>query len=92
MPYQSLGMMQQQRQVQTLAPQMRQSLEILQLPIMELRAMIQKEMEQNPVIEDVSSAQELVVDTTAESRAEIERMANDALQDSRRDHDEYERE
>ncbi len=89
MPYQSLGMMQQQRQVQTLAPQMRQSLEILQLPIMELRAMIQKEIEQNPVIEDVSSAQELVVDTTAESRAEIERMATDALQDSRRDHDEY---
>ena len=49
--------------------------------------MIQKEMEQNPVIEDVSSAQELVVDTTSESRVEIERMANDALQDSRRDHD-----
>ncbi len=87
MPYQSLGMMQQQRQVQTLAPQMRQSLEILQLPIMELRAMIQKEMEQNPVIEDVSSAQELVVDTTAESGAEIERMARNALEDSRRDHD-----
>ena len=87
MPYQSLGMMQQQRQVQTLAPQMRQSLEILQLPIMELRAMIQKEMEQNPVIEDVSSAQELVVDTTSESGAEIERMARNALEDSRRDHD-----
>ena len=47
-------MMQQQRQVQTLAPQMRQSLEILQLPMMELRALIQHEMEQNPVIEDAA--------------------------------------
>lgn len=88
MPYQSLGMMQQQRQVQTLAPQMRQSLEILQLPMMELRALIQHEMEQNPVIEDVTSAQELVVDTMADSSPDLERMAKTALEDSRRDHDE----
>ncbi len=80
-------MMQQQRQVQTLAPQMRQSLEILQLPMMELRALIQHEMEQNPVIEDVTSAQELVVDTTSESAADFERMAATAREDSRRDHD-----
>ena len=87
MPYQTLGMMQQQRQVQTLAPQMRQSLEILQLPMMELRALIQHEMEQNPVIEDVTSAQELVVDTTSDSAVELERMATTAAEDSRRDHD-----
>jgi len=35
-----------------LAPQLRQSLEMLHLPILELRAMIQKEMEQNPTIEE----------------------------------------
>ncbi len=35
-----------------LAPQLRQSLEMLQLPILELRAMIQKEIEQNPTIEE----------------------------------------
>ncbi len=80
--------MQQQRQVQTLAPQMRQSLEILQLPMMELRALIQHEMEQNPVIEDVTSAQELVVDTTSDSSVDLERMATTAAEDSRRDHDE----
>ena len=38
-----------------LAPQLRQSLEMLQLPLMELRAMIQQEMEHNPTIEDVVS-------------------------------------
>lgn len=75
-------MMTQQRQVQTMAPQMRQSLEILQLPIMELRALIQREMVTNPVIEDVTSAQELVADTTSESPAELETMAKSALDDT----------
>jgi len=37
-----------------LAPQLRQSLEMLQLPILELRAMIQQEVEQNPTIEEES--------------------------------------
>jgi len=35
-----------------LAPQLRQSLEMLQVPILELRAMIQKEIEQNPTLEE----------------------------------------
>ena len=87
MPYQSLGMMQQQRQVQTMAPQMRQSLEILHLPIMELRAVIQGEMAQNPLIEDVTSAQELVADTTADSPDEIAAMAQTALDGTRRGDD-----
>ena len=46
-------MTQQQRQVMSLSPQQQQSLEILELPVMDLRALIQKEMEQNPAIEDV---------------------------------------
>ena len=45
-PYLSLS--QQQRQVMTLAPQLRQSLEMLQMPVMELRAAILKEMAVNP--------------------------------------------
>ena len=48
-----------------LAPQLRQSLEMLQLPIAELRAMIQQEMERNPAIEDVISQQELSFDELA---------------------------
>lgn len=35
-----------------LAPQLRQSLEMLQVPILELRTMIQQEIEQNPTIEE----------------------------------------
>lgn len=53
MPHQTLSLSQQQRQMMILAPQLRQSLEMLQMPILELRAMIQQEMEQNPTIEDV---------------------------------------
>lgn len=62
MPQQTLSLSQQQRQMMILAPQLRQSLEMLQLPIMELRAMIQQEMETNPLIEDVVSPQEVSLD------------------------------
>ncbi len=37
-----------------LAPQLRQSLEILQVPILELHTMIQQEMEQNPTLEELA--------------------------------------
>lgn len=37
----------------TLAPQMRQSLELLQVPVLELRTLIQQEMEINPTLEEV---------------------------------------
>jgi len=36
----------------TLAPQMRQSLELLQVPMLELRTLIQAELEQNPTLEE----------------------------------------
>ncbi len=49
---QTLALTQNQRQIQTLAPQLRQSLELLQAPALELRALIQKELEQNPVLEE----------------------------------------
>ncbi len=43
----------------TLAPQLRQSLEMLQMPVLELRAAILKEMAVNPTIEDVSDPAEV---------------------------------
>jgi RNA polymerase sigma-54 factor len=46
-----------------LAPQLRQSLEMLQLPMLELRAVIQQEMETNPTIEDVTDPHEISVDS-----------------------------
>ncbi len=45
-----------------LAPQLRQSLEMLQLPMLELRAVIQQEMETNPTIEDVTDPHEISMD------------------------------
>ena len=55
------GMAQQQRQTMTLAPQLRQSLEMLQMPVMELRAAILKEMAVNPTIDDVTTPSEVTL-------------------------------
>jgi RNA polymerase sigma-54 factor len=52
MSSQTISLSQSQRQLQILAPQLRQSLEMLQLPMLELRALIQQEIEQNPTIEE----------------------------------------
>ncbi len=49
-PY--LSQTQQQRLQMVLAPQLRQSLEFLQVPALELRALIQQELEQNPTLEE----------------------------------------
>jgi len=49
---QSLSMTQEQRQIQILAPQLRQSLELLQAPMLELRALVQQELQRNPTLEE----------------------------------------
>lgn len=59
---QTLALTQDQRQIQTLAPQLRQSLELLQVPVLELRALIQKELQQNPVLEE-KSADSIAIET-----------------------------
>ncbi|MBP5321890.1 MAG: hypothetical protein J6334_12990, partial [Kiritimatiellae bacterium] len=46
-----LSLSQRQSQLMALAPQMRQSLEMLQMPVMELREVITKEMATNPTLE-----------------------------------------
>jgi len=43
-----------------LAPQLRQSLEMLKVPILELRAIVQEELEQNPTLEDKPGENEQV--------------------------------
>jgi len=62
-PYLSLS--QQQRQVMTLAPQLRQSLEMLQMPVLELRAALLKEMSVNPTIEDLKDPSEVMMSDAA---------------------------
>jgi RNA polymerase sigma-54 factor len=60
MPSQTLSLVQTQRLQMVLAPQLRQSLEMLQVPMLELRTMIQKELEQNPTIEELPQEGERV--------------------------------
>lgn len=52
MAQQYLAQTQSQRQLMVLAPQLRQSLELLQVPILELRTLVQQEMQQNPTLEE----------------------------------------
>jgi len=61
----TLSLSQQQRQVMTLAPQLRQSLEMLQMPVLELRAAILKEMSVNPTIEDLKDPTEVMMSAAA---------------------------
>ena len=52
------GLSQSMRLGQTLAPQMRHSLEMLQMTQLDLRAELQRQLQQNPVIEEVDSKME----------------------------------
>jgi RNA polymerase sigma-54 factor len=56
---QSMSMQQTQSMQQTMAPQMRQSLEILQIPMMELNTLIQQEVEINPTLEVEASEERI---------------------------------
>ena len=47
------GLFQKQSQRMVISPRMQQALHILQLPLMELRQLIQQELVENPVIEEV---------------------------------------
>ncbi|MBA61163.1 MAG: RNA polymerase sigma-54 factor [Planctomycetaceae bacterium] len=49
----SLGQFISQKQIQKLAPRMIQSMEILQLPVLELQERIDQEMTENPVLEEI---------------------------------------
>jgi RNA polymerase sigma-54 factor len=60
---------QRQSQSLVLAPQLRQSLKILQVAALDLRSVIQEELESNPTLEDVSSDTDSL-DAPAESPSE----------------------
>src|SRR3954471_16996807 len=74
---------------QVLAPQLQQSLLILQAPLLELRNLVQQEMETNPVLEELSSevGSETADDTKAadeEFKEEFDQLAK--LDDEWRDY------
>ncbi len=60
MVHPALSQTQQQRLQTVLAPQLRQSLELLQVPIMELRTLVQQALEQNPTLEEKLPANEQI--------------------------------
>jgi RNA polymerase sigma-54 factor len=60
MPSQHLSLVQSQQMQMVLAPQLRQSLEMLQMPMLELQAMVREEIEQNPTIEETPIEKESV--------------------------------
>ena len=62
-----MGLSQQMRQKQVLAPQMRQSLEVLQLQVQDLCQLAQQELEQNPTLEEGSVLQDSI-DAARDSR------------------------
>ena len=66
----SAGLYQSLSQQQTLAPQMRQSLEVLQANTMELGQLIQKAMEQNPVLEDLTVNDSLESETAEDDHSD----------------------
>jgi len=70
MAEQVLSQTQSQRMQLILAPQLRQSLEMLQVPVLELQTLIQNELQQNPTLE------EEVTDST--DRLEVEPNKPDA--------------
>jgi len=73
----ALGMQQRQSLAlqQVLSPQLQQSLLILQTPLLELRNLVQQEMETNPVLE------ELPEDSDADERSEAEASADENFKD-----------
>src|SRR6476619_2334511 len=53
---------------QVLAPQLQQSLLILQAPLLELRNLVQQEMETNPVLEELANEPEQQPQTKEETK------------------------
>jgi RNA polymerase sigma-54 factor len=65
-PYITQSQTQQQRLQMVLAPQLRQSLEFLQVPLLELRSLVQQEIEQNPTLEErLADSERIEVETPA---------------------------
>ena len=68
----------QMKQTQTLAPQMRQGLKMLAMSLPELRSELFREMDRNPVIEDVESTLEKETVSDRERRSELEERRDES--------------
>jgi len=73
-------------QTQKLSPQMQQSLAVLQAPTLELRKLIQQELEENPVLEDLTEDISLEEKQAEDEEFEKEFEALSELDDDWREH------
>ncbi len=84
----TIGLTQSLKQEQTLSPQMLQSLALLPLPILELKAHIQKEIETNPALEipekefSSSGTENLEKSSHGESSDEFSKNYDDRIDDA----------
>lgn len=72
-----IGLQQNLSLGQTLSPQMQQSLHFLQAPVLELRSLIQQEIEANPLLEENTPEPETSEEEDWEAEAEAEREQNE---------------
>ena len=68
---QGLYLSQKMSQTMVLAPQLQQSLALLQAPILELRAQVEAELEQNPVLEEAATGEMEPVEKGAKEKEEV---------------------
>jgi|TARA_B100000959_G_scaffold271675_1_gene320070 RNA polymerase sigma-54 factor len=77
MATQGLQQVQKQTQSLVLAPQLRQSLKILQVPTLELRATILEELQTNPVLEELPGSEVSIEAEKEASQSEEDEMSGD---------------
>ncbi len=77
MATQGLQQVQKQTQSLVLAPQLRQSLKILQVPTLELRATILEELQTNPVLEELPGSEVSIEAETEADQAEVDQAEVD---------------
>ena len=68
----TIGQQMQQKQVQTLAPRMIQSMEVLQMPMAALAERIEKELIENPVLEKTDSSDGPETEAETENKNEVD--------------------
>ncbi len=83
MAQQGLHISQRMGQQQVLSPQMQQSLQMLQAPMLELKALIEQELQQNPVLEEIAEmGEEKPADREAAEKADLAEPPADVQMDS----------
>src|SRR5947207_15063828 len=69
---QGIGLSQRLAQSLVLAPQLQQSLALLQAPTLELKALVEQELQQNPVLEEAPASEELQENPSRDGEAPAE--------------------